>query len=457
MDDIRRRLLMAGLSAAAGAALAPPLPLSAATRPSGELEIDGRDAGLIADAPDDQSAAMQAAIDRAAAARLGLRLAAGRYRIGGVALRPGSHLIGAGAATVLAFTSGPWCLGAREADDLAISDLSIDGGGSAQIGSDDVGLLDLAGCGGVSLARLSVIGGARHGIALDRVGGRIDACTITGCGRSGLFSLDADGLAVTGTLVADIANNGIQIWRREPGEDGTILSGNRILRIAARDGGSGQNGNGINVFRAGSVLVTGNRIADCAFSAIRANAASNCQMTSNACARIGEVALYAEFGFEGVVISGNLVDGAAQGISVTNFNDGGRLAVVQGNLVRNLSRREASEDRRGIGISVEADAAVTGNVVEGAPTAGILAGWGNFRRDIAITGNVVRASAVGIGISNGEGAGTTLVSQNVLAGVTAGGIMLMDGDRPVGTDLANAAGDAPAGMVITANAVSQGG
>ena len=67
-------------------------------------------------------------------------------------------------------------------------------------------------------------------------------------------------------------------------------------------------------------------------------------MIANSCARLGEVALYAEFGFEGALIANNLVDTAATGISVTNFNEGGRLAVVQGNLVRNLSA--ASRSRR---------------------------------------------------------------------------------------------------------------
>jgi putative cofactor-binding repeat protein len=64
------------------------------------------------------------------------------------------------------------------------------------------------------------------------------------------------------------------------------------------------------------------------------------------------VALYAEFGFEGALIASNLVDTAATGISVTNFNEGGRLAVVQGNLIRHLFRREQEpEDKRGHGIT----------------------------------------------------------------------------------------------------------
>ena len=73
----------------------------------------------------------------------------------------------------------------------------------------------------------------------------------------------------------------------------------------------------------------------------------------------GEVALYAEFGFEGAIIADNSVDGAAIGVSVTNFNEGGRLAVVQGNIIRNLKpQRPAGTDpgdSAGVGISVEAD------------------------------------------------------------------------------------------------------
>ena len=125
--------------------------------------------------------------------------------------------------------------------------------------------------------------------------------------------------------------------------------------------------------------------------------------------RLGEVALYAEFGFEGALIANNVVDGAALGVAVTNFNEGGRLAVVQGNMIRNLVAFRAAgadpNDVAGIGIGVEADTAVTGNVVENAPTVGILLGWGRYMRDVAATGNVVRASGVGIAVSVAAGAG----------------------------------------------------
>ena len=47
--------------------------------------------------------------------------------------------------------------------------------------------------------------------------------------------------------LADCGNNGIQVWRSEPGEDGSIVTGNRIVRIRADSGGTGENGNGVNV------------------------------------------------------------------------------------------------------------------------------------------------------------------------------------------------------------------
>ena len=89
------------------------------------------------------------------------------------------------------------------------------------------------------------------------------------------------------------------------------------------------------------------------------------------------------------MIANNLVDKAAMGISVTNFKQGGRLAVVQGNLVRNLFFRK-DVDSRGIGIAVEADSVVSGNVIEGTHALDILICWGSYLRDLSITDNLTR-------------------------------------------------------------------
>jgi uncharacterized secreted repeat protein (TIGR03808 family) len=190
--------------------------------------------------------------------------------------------------------------------------------------------------------------------------------------------------------------------------------------------------------------VRGNRISGAAFSAIRGNAAANLQMLGNTCTGLGEVALYAEYGFEGAVIANNVVDGAALGVAVTNFREGGRLAVVQGNVIRNLTARRPPgadpHDAAGIGIGVEADSAVTGNVVENAPTAGIMLGWGQYLRDVTVTGNVVRASDVGIAVSVVPGAGSAIIADNLISGARRGAILGMDGRNPVTGELVNDGG-----------------
>ncbi len=81
-------------------------------------------------------------------------------------------------------------------------------------------------------------------------------------------------------------------------------------------------------------------------------------MPATRCSRSGETAIYAEFAFEGAVVSGNIVDGAANGISIVNFDKGGRMAVCSGNVVRNLSTEgpyPADAPGFGVGITVEAD------------------------------------------------------------------------------------------------------
>lgn len=407
----------------------------------------------------DQVEDLQARIDAAAAAGRPLVLPAGRIRAGTVRLKPGSHILGAGPQTVLQFAGGEGAfILAEDADGIRIENLTIDGAGEALEPALTEALVHLTRCRNVVLDRIAVTRSTLSGIALHRASGRVANCSVTRAEMAGIRSLDGDGVEIIANTVADCGNNGIQIWRSAAGEDGTIVSGNRVERIEARDGGSGEFGNGINVFRAGGVLVTGNRIADCAYSAIRANASSNIQMVANSCARIGEVALYAEFGFEGALISANIVDTAASGIAVTNFNEGGRLAVVQGNLIRNLFRREQEPvDKRGVGISVEADSLVSANTIEKAETCGIMAGWGAYMRDCAVTQNLVRTTPVGILLSNHERAGGALISGNLIAEASQGAIRMMtDEGDPTGPDLSSE-GDMKGRVTISGNLVTGAG
>jgi len=302
-----------------------------------------------------------------------------------------------------------------------------------------------------------IVNSGGNGLVLTAVDGEVTGTTLANSADVAIHAIDARGLLIARNTIAAAGNNGIQVWRSEIGDDGTIVTDNRIENVTNRSGGSGQYGNAVNVFRAGNVIVRGNWIKSCAFSAVRGNSASNIHIEGNSVVDAREVALYAEFGFEGALIANNTVDGAAIGISVTNFNEGGRLAVVQGNIIRNLlSKRPAGTDPgdgAGIGISVEADTTVTGNVVENAPFAGIYIGTGRYLRDVAATGNVVRKADIGIAVSVAPGAGTALIASNVIAECKRGAILGLEGRRVVTGDLAKDGAARYAQLAISGNRV----
>jgi uncharacterized secreted repeat protein (TIGR03808 family) len=396
----------------------------------------------------DQTATLQLAADEAAQSGTPLFLPAGVYSTSRLKLKSGTQIEGAPGRTILRYRDGGAIMSLEETENVRLAGLVLDGEGKP-LGDGGL-LLTAREAKHLDLSDCRFIGSSEDAVALRKCTGWIKHCEIGNIRKAGLFSEDAAGLQIAHNHVHDCGDNGILVWRSEAGEDGTIVTGNQIERIAAKSGGSGQNGNAINVFRAGSVLVNGNRIADCAFSAIRCNSGSNCQMIGNSCSRLGEVALYAEFAFEGAVIANNLVDKAALGISVTNFNQGGRLAVVQGNLIRNLFLRK-DVDTRGIGIAVEADSVVTGNVIEGAPAYGILIGWGRHLRDVSVTDNLIRQAHIGIGVSTDPSAGTALISNNLITGVREGAIRGMSGPTPMGPDLAGGKADAYPNLAVYAN------
>jgi uncharacterized secreted repeat protein (TIGR03808 family) len=405
--------------------------------------------------PEDQTRVLQRAIDEAARAQVPLALPPGVYRCGLLRLSSGTQLVGVRGATRLVFNGGASLLQSEGADHIGISNITLDGGGIALparrglvhgLGGRDIRIIDceIAGSGGA-------------GIWLEQVSGDISGNIITRTAASAVVSFDALGLLVSRNTIVDTSDNGIEILRTAIGDDGTLVADNRIEDIKAGPGGSGQYGNAINAFRAGNVIVRGNRIRNCDYSAVRGNSASNIQITGNSVSGVREVALYSEFSFEGAVIANNTVDGAALGVSVCNFNEGGRIAVVQGNIIRNLLPKRpigtAPDDDAGIGIYVEADTSVTGNVIENAPSFGIVAGWGKYLRDVVISGNVIRNAFVGVGISVTPDAGTALVNNNVISETPRGAVVGLDHARAITSDLSAEGAQHFAQVVIGTNAV----
>ena len=428
---------------------------SSTSIPISGLGIDAFHLGVRTNSTDDQTEILQRAVDRTAGARLPLILPPGAYRVRALILPTGARLIGVpGATRIVALDNTPVIV-ARNADHILLSGITFDGSGRSL--PEDAGLIQLAAGRNVAVRDCEIIGSGRNGIVLEAIEGEVTGNTITGALGAAIFSVEARGLTIARNTIRNAANNGIQVWRSQAGDDGTQVIDNRIEDTAAQSGGSGQNGNAINVFRAHNVTVRGNRIRNAAFSAVRGNAASNIQITNNTCTGLGEVAIYAEFGFEGALIANNTIDGAAIGVAVTNFNEGGRLAVVQGNLIRNLHAKRPSgtdpNDGSGIGIGVEADTAVTGNIIENAPSAGIALGWGQYLRDVSVTGNVVRSAGVGIAVSVTPGAGSAVIADNLISGTKSGAIVGMDQRRPMTGDLAREGATRFAQLAINGNRV----
>lgn len=454
MDMNRRHLIGASAAGVAGAlAMSPD-----AARAAPLVATLGRDAtqyGVRPGSPDDQTRNLQRAIDEAARAQVPLALPPGVYRTGMLRLSNGSQIVGMRGATKLVFNGGASMLQSEGAGNLGLTGITLDG--SRIPLPNRRGLLHCVGGRDIRVTDCEITGSGGNGIWLEQVSGDISNNIFTKIATTAVVSFDALGLIVSRNTIIDTNDNGIEILRTSIGDDGSLVLDNRIEDIKAGPGGSGQYGNAINAFRAGNVIVRGNRIRNCDYSAVRGNSASNIHITDNSVSGVREVALYSEFAFEGAVIANNTVDGAAVGVSVCNFNEGGRIAVVQGNIIRNLLPKRpigtAPDDDAGIGIYIEADSTVTGNVIENAPSFGIIAGWGKYLRDVAISGNVIRKAFAGIGVSVMPGAGTALVSNNMISETPRGAVVGLDHARAITTDLTDERAQRYAQVVIGSNAV----
>jgi uncharacterized secreted repeat protein (TIGR03808 family) len=454
MDVNRRHLIGASAAGVAGALAMSPDTARAAPLASA-LGRDITQYGVRPGSPDDQTRVLQRAIDEAARAQVPLALPPGVYRTGMLRLQSGTQLIGVRGATKLVFTGGASMLHGEGAGSVGLTNITLDGSGIPL--PTRRGLVHCIGGRDIRIADCQITGSGGNGIWFENVSGDISGNIITNTATTAVVSLDALGLQVSRNTITGTNDNGIEILRTAIGDDGTQVVDNRIEDIKAGPGGSGQYGNAINAFRAGNVIVRGNRIRNCDYSAVRGNSASNIQITGNSVSNVREVALYSEFSFEGAVIANNTVDGAALGVSVCNFNEGGRIAVVQGNIIRNLLPKRpigtAPDDDAGIGIYVEADTSVTGNVIENAPSFGIIAGWGKYLRDVVISGNVIRNAFVGVGVSVVPGAGTALVNNNMISETPRGAVVGLDHARAVTPDLSAEGAQRFAQVVIGTNAV----
>lgn len=398
---------------------------------------------------------LQAAVEKAIQGDGVLRLPAGSFKMRGLRIEKPVRIEGVPGLTRILCEAGGANVVIVDAAGVSLSGLTFVGD-PAPNSSENAGaaMIMARGCGNLVIENCAFQDSGVTALSLEKCSGRVSNNSFARIGETAIFALDSEGLAIAGNVLDDIGNNGILVWRSAIGEDGTLVNGNRIKGVAAKQGGTGQNGNGINVFRAGNVQVANNRVSDCAFSGVRNNSGSNCQIIGNSISRTGEVAIYCEFNFQGAVVSNNLLEDVAFGISITNYNEGGRLAVVSNNVIRKVTGGGSLPDTRGTAIGVEADTLVIGNVVEEARDNGISLGWMKYSRNLAAQNNIIHNCGRGIGFSVSDGAGAVMISGNRIAGSLGAAIQGMDGRTAVTGDLGQPGAVAPAGHTISGNLIS---
>ncbi|MDZ7824240.1 MAG: TIGR03808 family TAT-translocated repetitive protein [Ahrensia sp.] len=362
----------------------------------------------------DQTREIQRLINEATRRNRPAILPSGTFVVSNLTLPDGCDLRGTGAKTILRSSGNGPAISARDAFSVSLSALTVYAG-RLNASVENTGAVDFRNVAAVDLTDIRILNSSSDGLYVERCGGTISGCSIQKAARFGIFAVESAGLTVADNTVSGCANGGIIVQRWSPAADGTRVLRNKIKTIGAGRGGTGQWGNGINVFQAHGVMVDKNAISGCAFSAIRMNSAHDTMITNNRCTDSGETAIYAEFAYRNVIITNNEIDGAANGISATNLNDGGRGALIQFNKIKNLTAPGPYKPEApffGHGISVEADGIVTDNIIENANGYGINIGWGPYLDNVDVARNLIVDAEIGIGVSVAEGAGRARITDN---------------------------------------------
>ncbi len=402
-----------------------------------------------ADAPVDVAEAMASALASGAGT---LRLPAGEFSVTKLQINKPFVLEGIPGQTVFVGSGQNPLLAINATQDVTISGITLKGSNAPH--ADEIkssGLLMAAGVERLHIRDCTFQDSAMSGLHLEKCSGDVSSCHFSKLDEYGLFAKDCQALVVVGNVIDGMGNGGIAVWQSEKKHDGARISNNVISNVRSDSGGTGQYGNGINIYNGANVSITNNLASDCAYSGIRCNSADNAQISGNTLQRARETGLYAEFSFEGSVITGNIVDGGSAGISIANFKEGGRLATCTGNIVRNIRRGTFAEAPPGTGIACEADTLVANNVIESTDAAAIQLGWGEYCRNLSAQGNIIRNTARGISFSDAAGAGHVLIAGNMIDQAREFAIAGMQWDKVTTKDFLVANEKPPAHVMMYGN------
>ena len=225
MDVNRRHLIGASAASVAGALAMSPDAARAAPLTSA-LGRDATQYGVRPGSPDDQTKVLQRAIDEAARAQVPLALPPGAYRTGMLRLQNGTQLIGVRGATKLVFNGSASMFSGEGANSVGLTNITLDGSGIAL--PTRRGLVHCIGGRDIRIVDCEISGSGCNGIWFENVSGDVSGNIITRSAATAIVSFDAQGLSVSRNTILGTNDNGIEILRTAIGDDGTLVTDNRI-------------------------------------------------------------------------------------------------------------------------------------------------------------------------------------------------------------------------------------
>src|SRR4051812_5881940 len=188
--DLNRRHLLNGSAAGVAGALALPTDAARAAPLASALGRDITQYGVRPNSPDDQTRALQRAIDDAARMQVPLALPPGSYRSGTLKLSSGTQLVGVRGASKLVFSGGgPSLLVSEGGSSIGLSGLVLDGGGIPL--PTRRGLVHCLGGRDVRITDCEMTGSGGNGIWLEHVSGAISGNIISSSATTAVLSFDA--------------------------------------------------------------------------------------------------------------------------------------------------------------------------------------------------------------------------------------------------------------------------
>ncbi len=383
-----------------------------------------------------------------------VQLPAGVTHLRSLELPSGARLLGAPQGSTLRLVGPGPLLYAKGARDIAIESVTFEGGGAL---ARSRGLLEFEEAANLSIRGCAFRESPANGVRLLRCGGVLAQNRFENMREAAIFSLDGLGLDIDGNMISACGDNGVLVWTSSVGAyEGSRVRNNRIEDIGNLSGGDGPNGNGVGVFRAGSVRVENNRIRRCAYTAVRNNAGSDVEVIGNDCRTLGERAMYAEFGAKRAIFRDNRIEDAGAGISITNARDGTDGGAAIGNTIVGLFERHP-DPMFGprmfwqTGIAGERNCEISGNTIVGPAWIGVMVA--GPRDHVSVEDNRIAGADFGIGFLAGRDLGESRIIRNRIEGARKAAIAAFEGPTPLPGDILSPAGAARSvpGMRIEGN------